>query len=160
MGHFAHKCKTSRGYFKTWCWITEEFDGMGKWLMLYNFRRVIDKTYNFIRVIDYLLINKNSSKCISMILFYFVFYYKFFFNKIFILIQYNWHSFQKANKHTNITPSKKDIHLSKKYNGHSSLNIYFLYIKLIWISYFKSIFHVKLIWISYFKSESRVKCYD
>jgi len=28
--HFAHKCKTSGGICKTWCWLTEKFEGGGE----------------------------------------------------------------------------------------------------------------------------------
>jgi len=67
MVHFAHKCKTSGGICKTSCWLTEKFDRGGKlinvvqfqggnWSFV-NFRGVIDETYNFGRVIDYLLNN-------------------------------------------------------------------------------------------------------
>jgi len=70
-GHFAHKCKTSGGICKTSCSLTEKFDRGdklinvvqfqgGNWSFV-NFRGVIDETYNFRRVIDYLLILYSSA---------------------------------------------------------------------------------------------------
>jgi len=36
-GHFTHKCKTSGGICKTWCWLTIKVDGGGKLINVVQF---------------------------------------------------------------------------------------------------------------------------